>query len=455
MVKLVNMLSRLNPAKVLVVGDMLLDTYTMGKVQRISPEAPVLIVNVQEEESRPGGAGNVILNLSSLGAQSLVIGRVGRDWGGEILKESLESEGVDARLLVVQEGYRTPVKNRVIAGNQQIVRIDNEQIVPLDKALEEFIIDQLPSILKEVKIIAISDYGKGFLTHSLLRAIISQANLEGIPIITDPKGHDFTKYRGTTIIKPNLGEAYAAAHLPLHAPLESVAAKVLQQTEAQWLMVTRSEAGISLFNAAGQREDFPVNAKEVKDVTGAGDTVLAMLTYALANQLNFGEAAQLCNVAAGIAIEHVGCVRVTLSALAHRLFEVNESHKIFDQDHLIVLREILRRKAFHLLIIPAMDHLTAPLYQAIRALSEQVEALVIYVDDPSASESFVHMLASWREVAFIILHLDHLKNLCETTSPQKTYLFDQVNQQLDAIEWDSYPLAYRLPFLPPSVVSLN
>ncbi len=438
MVKLANMLSRLNPSKVLVVGDMLLDTYTLGKARRISPEAPVAIVNVQHEEHRPGGAGNVILNLLSLGAQVAAIGRVGRDWAGQTLRDALISEGVDVSAIVIQEGYRTPVKNRVIADNQQIVRIDHEQIIPLDETLEKQLIDNLPALLSGIKVVALSDYGKGFLTVPFLAALIQQANQMGIIVITDPKGHDFVKYTGTTIIKPNLSEAYAAANLPSHVALEKVASHILAQTQASLLMITRSEAGISLFDSSGMRYDFPVHAKEVKDVTGAGDTVLAMLVHAVANQLSYEEAAHLCNVAAGIAIEYVGCARVTLSDLAHRLLEHNMSNKVFDQEHLFVLQEVLKGKPFNLLILQT-DRLTLNLFQSIKRLaSSETEDLLIYVEDEAPGETFVDMLASLREVRFIVIHLDSLISFCQYTAPKEAYVFNSDREQLAAVEWNEY-----------------
>ncbi len=438
MVKLANVLSRLNSAKILVIGDMLIDTYTMGKARRISPEAPVAIVNVQHEEHRPGGAGNVILNLLSLGAQVVAIGRVGQDWAGHTFIEALKKENVDTRMIVFQEAYFTPVKNRIIADNQQIVRIDHEQIISLNEALEQSIIDQLASVLQGVQVVAISDYGKGFLTSTLSTAIIQQSNLLGIPIITDPKGHDFRKYRGTTIIKPNLSEAYAAANLPSSTPLETVAAIVLPQCQAKLLMVTRSEAGISLFNDLGERVDFPVHAKEVKDVTGAGDTVLAMLAYAIANQLSYDEAAQLCNVAAGIAIEHVGCARITLSDLAWRLFEHNMSHKLFDQEHLFVLKEVLKRQPFNLLVLSQIKQLTIALFQSIKQIASEKAFLVLYIDDIESHEAFIEMLSSLREVDFIVLHLDSLKSLCQCAAPKTTYTFDARQAQLIATDWIFY-----------------
>lgn len=435
MVKLANMLSRLNPAKILVVGDMLLDTYTIGKARRISPEAPVAIVNVQHEEHRPGGAGNVILNLISLGAEVVALGRVGKDWAGQTLCEALTQEGIDTRMIVPQEAYRTPVKNRIIAANQQIVRIDHEQIMTLNEQLEQQIIDYLPFLLQGVKVVALSDYGKGFLTPTLIQAIIQQAMKENIPVITDPKGQDFARYKGSTIIKPNLGEAYAAANLPPHAPLDLVAARVLQQSESQLLMVTRSEAGISLFEEGGARYDFPVHAKEVKDVTGAGDTVLAMLAYAVANQLSYQEAAQLCNVAAGIAIEHVGCARVTLSDLAHRLFERDMNHKVFDQEHLFVLQEILKRQPFNLLMLSGVNQISHSLFQAIKHLVKSTSTLLVYIKDAELDESFIEMLVSLREVSFVLLNVDHIKRLYQGVVPLEVYAFDAAKGQLNSVAW--------------------
>lgn len=418
MVKLANTLSRLKPASIMVIGDMLLDSYTFGKTRRLSPEAPVAIVNVLKEEHRPGGAGNVVLNLVSLEAKVVLVGRVGNDWAGETLRRSLESEGIAGCALYKQENYQTPVKNRVIADNQQIVRIDHEQLVPLDEQSEKKIIKDLPDLMKGIDVIALSDYGKGFLSQSLLQAITAEAKKRKIMVITDPKGHDFTKYKGTTIIKPNLGEAYAAASLPASAPLTVVAQRILEITEAEVLMVTRSEAGISLFDAQGSQYDFPVQAKEVKDVTGAGDTVLAMFAHALANRLSLAEAAQLCNVAAGIAIEHVGCARVSLSDLARRLLETNMSNKVFDHEELFVLQKILEGKKFNTLIIEGQEVITSALYQAIKKLSSDAVPLVVFAAEPN--EIFIDMLASLKEISFILIHQGSL----ELLNPPSVHYFE-------------------------------
>ncbi|CUI17176.1 Bifunctional protein hldE [Candidatus Protochlamydia naegleriophila] len=436
MVKLANTLRSLNPVKVMVIGDLLLDTYTIGKARRISPEAPVAIVHVHHEEHRPGGAGNVVLNLVSLGAQVAVIGRIGNDWAGEVLCDALRKEGVVVEAIFKQESYKTPIKNRVIAENQQIVRVDFEQMTTLDEQLEQEIIESIPHLMQDVKAIAISDYGKGLLTPTLLQAIIQHANRHRILVITDPKGSDFSKYLGTTLIKPNLSEAYAAAGLPFQASLDLVAQKILHLTQAKTLMITRSEAGISLFESTGTRHDFPVHVKEVKDVTGAGDTVLAMLAYALANQLPYDSATQLCNIAASLAIEQVGCARVTLSDLAHRLFQRDMNHKVFDHEQVFVLREVLKKKPFHLLILQGIDELSQPLFQSIQRLTQTGHSLLVYIRDPQPSQIGIEMLASLKEVSFILIQQDNLKFLCREVQPEKAYAFEgQIFKEINVLSY--------------------
>ncbi|MDP1881046.1 MAG: bifunctional ADP-heptose synthase [Parachlamydiaceae bacterium] len=430
MVKLASVLSRLNPEKILVIGDVLVDAYTVGKASRISPEAPVAIVNVESEYRLPGGAGNVVLNLLSLGANVSIIGRVGKDEPGEFFCKAMQLEDVDSGMIVVQNGFQTPVKNRIIAHQQQIVRIDHEKILPLDENLEQWIIDQLPICFQGVKVIAISDYGKGLLTPTLLSAIFKLAKQLNIPVITDPKGNEFSRYYGTSIIKPNLSEAYAAANLPHTSPLEQVAARVLEQTQAQMLMITRSEYGITLFDQNG-RHDFSVNMKKtVKDVTGAGDTVLAMFSYGLANKLSYEENSHLCNLAAGIAIETLGCARVSLSDVAYRLFESNFKEKLFDDEHYFVLDEVLKRKSFNVLVIHEQKELNHSLYQEIKRLSLSVDMLLIYLKNIHVKDAFIEILAALNEVKAILTHSDQAENFLKQISPLNVYQYESLVEPL-------------------------
>lgn len=420
MVRLAGTISRLGRCKVLVIGDLILDTYTIGKARRISPEAPVAVVQVIREENRPGGAGNVVLNLVSLGAEVIVLGRVGNDSSGLILREALAEEKVDVRGLFTEIGFNTPQKNRIIAENQQVVRVDYEQIVPLSEMLEQQVVEMLPQLLQGVDAIAISDYGKGFLSRTLLAAILEGGKSNGVPVITDPKGIEFSKYNGTTIIKPNLSEAYAAAGLPPEASLDIAAKKILEIANAEILMVTRSEAGISIFHRNGQREDFPVKVREIKDVTGAGDTVLAMLAYATANGLSIQEAAQLSNVAAGIAIERFGCARISLSELARRLLESDVVNKVFDEGHLFALQSALQGRQYHLLALSSTRGMTSSIFSSIHRLASQPNSdLVVYLFEDHPDEDFVNLLAALNDVKFIIIQNESLYRLCATVQPAK------------------------------------
>ncbi len=420
MVKLAKAFSHFQPFKALVLGDFMLDTYTTGKVKRISPEAPVPVMEVLKQESRPGGAGNVALSLAALGAQVYAVGRIGSDLEGAELKRLLDC--ADTQSLLVEKEYKTPVKNRLIADSQQLIRVDFETITPLCPQLEEKIIQDLHELTPKVQVVAVSDYGKGFLTNRLIQKAIEIANQHRIPIIVDPKGIDFAKYSGSTVLKPNLGEAYVAAKCAPSAGLDEVASRLLSLTEV--LLITRSEMGISVFHRDQERFDFPVRSKEVKDVTGAGDTVLAMIALSLANGLDIQLAAGLANIAAGIVIERLGCAAVTLSELAQRLLEIDSDTKIFDESHTYALNQVLQGKKYSLLVLEKAQKMTSALFRTIRELSLK-EELIIYVRDTKPDDELIHLLSSLHEVDYIILQTESLKSLCNSIHPNEVYLLEE------------------------------
>jgi D-beta-D-heptose 7-phosphate kinase/D-beta-D-heptose 1-phosphate adenosyltransferase len=436
MVSLFSSFSKIKKQKIAVIGDLVLDTYTVGKAKRISPEAPVAILNVIHEEHRPGMAGNVALNLISMGADVITISRVGNDGSGELLVKKLSEEGINTHGIVVHQGFPTPVKNRIIADSQQIVRVDHEITTSLPELLEQQVIDSLPDLLENVRLIAVSDYGKGFITRTLMGAVIEFAQQKKIPVIVDPKGVDFSKYTGADVIKPNLSEVYAAANLPTDTPIEQAAARVLEATQTKVLMVTRSEAGISLFYREGKREDFPVRVREVKDVTGAGDTVLAMLTCALANGLTISEGTQLSNIAAGIAIERFGCARITLSELARRLLSDDIGNKVFDEEHLFALQEALRGRRFALLALSTEETLSTHLFSTIRQLAQRENwDLLVYLRDVEPRVEFIDLLASLHDVDYIIVKSDSIRHLCKLITPEEIYILeDQALKKIDLAE---------------------
>ena len=370
MVKLAGTLSHFQPINALVIGDFMLDAYTIGRVKRISPEAPVPVMEVLRQESRPGGAGNVVLNLTALGAKVIAVGRMGADAEGGLLKLALSRAGANLDALLIEDNYRTPVKNRLIADSQQLLRVDLETIAPISSAFEEKVLRLLSRFLPEVKVVVLSDYGKGFLTPSLIDRVISLSKEMNVPVIVDPKGAEFIKYKGATILKPNLSEAYAAAKMPIDAPLDAVAERLLQIADIDLLLITRSEAGMSLFDRSLRRTDFPARSREVKDVTGAGDMVLAVISAAVANGLDICSAAQLANIAAGIEIERLGCVQVTISELARRLLEYDTDTKIFDDSHTFALRQVLKDKCYSLLVLPKGQKMSNALFRALHSLGK-------------------------------------------------------------------------------------
>lgn len=428
----------------------MLDTYTTGRVKRISPEAPVAVMEVVKQESRPGGAGNTVLNIAGLGATVKAVGRVGDDAEGEELKKRLKSDGVDLSGMIVETNYKTPVKNRLIADSQQILRVDFETITPLKSKCEQEIIEFLLKTIPEVQVVAISDYGKGFLTVPILAEAIRIAKEAKVPLIIDPKGIDFSKYRGATMLKPNLSEAYAASKLSTTASLDEVAQVLLQITAVELLLITRSEAGISLFEKNGKRSDFPVRSKEVKDVTGAGDTVLATICLAMANGLDMMVAAQLANIAAGISIERLGCVQVSLSEIARRLLEYDAGTKIYDENHTYPLREILKDRPYILLVLNQGQGMTNALFRSIRQLSENKEAeLLVYVKGSDPKDEFIQLLASLNEVDFIIYQSENLKEFCKTMHPHEVFVLE--NEMLHRLGEGKEILGALLNILPTSV----
>lgn len=402
MVKLIHDLSQLTSKKILLAGDLMLDRYTFGKAGRISPEAPVPVLLVEREHSLPGGAGNVALGLKALNQKVVLLGRVGDDSAGEHLKAVLEERGIASDDLVVEANYTTPVKNRLIADRQQMLRIDREKSRPLDAETERLVIERIPSLLEGVSLVALSDYAKGFLTEGLIQALIKEAKKRDILVVIDPKGLDFYKYRGAYLIKPNLKEAYLAAKAPSDLPLSQVARIILEETGVDKLLVTRSEEGVSIFDKETQK-DFPVQVKEVVDVTGAGDTVLAMIASAIASNLPVETAALLANTAASLALEHVGCCQITLKEISTRLLDQHAEDKMIESVHRPALEFALKDRPHTIFELKDERTLSPDLYEKISKLKTLSEhTIVLNVEAFDHSEAFVRMLASLKEVDFIL-----------------------------------------------------
>lgn len=420
---LVHALRSLTKKRILILGDLVVDVYTLGSVQRISPEAPVAVMRVEQERSLPGMAGNVALNCVALGAEVFLMARVGDDAKGHELLEMLSLEGVHIANCIQHANFSTPTKNRLVADGQQLVRLDREQLTPLTDEEQQAFLQQLDALLPTMDLLVLSDYGKGFFPPTFLQAIFERARILHVRVLVDPKGTDFTRYAGATVVKPNLSEAIGAAGLGADASLDEVAKRLLAITRAEMLMITRAQKGAALFFATGERQDFPVLPREVKDVTGAGDTVLAMLACALASGLSYSASAQLCNHAAGIAIERFGCAKVSLSDIVKRLLMDDPRYKLFDADHLFVLHEALSGRKAILLVLDAHSGMMPVLYRWMRNIAQDQEALLIYVQGTTSDNGLIEMLISLREVAFVIHQGVDLHHICEMVEPEAVYIF--------------------------------
>lgn len=323
--ELLSILDRFPGTPMLVVGDLILDHYIWGKVRRISPEAPVVVVELQEENKRPGGAGNVASNLSSLGANAEIVGVIGNDQHGAELLSALTGSGVQCSGLVTDPARPTTVKTRVIAHSQQVVRVDRELTKPVSDPVSVEIVTGVNNRLASVKGMVVSDYGKGAVQESLFRQI-RQWKLQGrvgggvLPVVVDPKAPNFSMYAGATVIKPNRGEAEEAAGETINNRQDAamVAERLLRTWGCEQVLVTLGEDGMVLVSADGPRTlatEIDTVAREVYDVSGAGDTVSAVFSLALAVGATAEQAARIANVAAGIVVAEVGTVAVSLDQL--------------------------------------------------------------------------------------------------------------------------------------------
>lgn len=299
--------------KILVVGDVMLDKYLWGSVRRISPEAPVPVVNLEKTTFAPGGAANVAANVAGLGAQAFLIGLVGTDAEADLLCEGLSEKNVSSEFLYRIEERPTTVKTRIIGHNQQIVRIDSECKKSLDANVEKNVLKKIYSLFDKINAIIISDYDKGFLSEKFLSRLIKSANEKRIKILVDPKGKSFKKYKNTSLITPNRNEITEAYPLENFDEKNYAKAgqKILKDLNLESLLVTEGENGMTLFQKSSQPIHFSAFAREVYDVTGAGDTVIASLGVFLAQGKNLPKAVRLANIAAGLIVEQIGTTAIS------------------------------------------------------------------------------------------------------------------------------------------------
>lgn len=419
-------LEQLVPLRTLVVGDFFLDTYTEGSIDRISPEAPVAILKAAREFSKPGGAGNVALNLAAMGNQVALLGRIGNDLAGEQLRSLLSN--VDTSALMVEKGIKTGEKQRLLAHQQQILRIDREIISPLSEQSETLLLRRAEQLLQNIDVVCLSDYGKGGCTPNLISALIDLAKKWNRPVVVDPKGSDFKRYAGAAIIKPNLAELYAAVDTTRTLSIDEATAAAFEKCPGvNWLLVTRSDEGMTLYNTWGGRFDFPAHLVQINDVTGAGDTAFAMLAHSWGCGLAPTRCAQLANRSAGIAVQQLGCAQVTLSQIAHSIAHSSFHRKAMAEISPLGLKALLQKHPAILIAIQGnmgveqIDALIDLLEQSSRSGKFKI---ALYCSADRLCAQLLRLIKSLRGIDFLFLQKDGLSAIIDANCWSSIYLWN-------------------------------
>ncbi len=319
-----DLLERFPGTRVLALGDVMLDEFLWGDIHRISPEAPVPVVEILRRSVVPGGAANAAAGIAALGGPVALAGVIGDDPQADQLRRVLRDRGIDADGVLVAPERPTTTKTRIIAVHQQVVRADAESKAPLEPELEAQLVAWLEAQIEDSDAVVVSDYGKGVVTPRVARSVVEVATARGKPVVADPRGSDFSKYVGATVITPNIHEAARAAVVDPHdaMDLDTVVERLIPLVADTALLVTRGPDGMSLFRDGDRPVHLPAVAKEVYDVTGAGDSVVSTLALALGSGAPLEHAARLANEAAGIAVTKLGTATVEFEELHARLEEL-------------------------------------------------------------------------------------------------------------------------------------
>jgi D-beta-D-heptose 7-phosphate kinase/D-beta-D-heptose 1-phosphate adenosyltransferase len=310
-------LPHLKKVSVLVIGDLMLDEYLYGTIDRISPEAPVGVLNWTSRRASLGGAANVAMNLARLGCEVFLAGVVGRDHAGEELLQLAKQSGLHVDGVAIED-RPTTLKTRVIGHGQQVLRIDRESRSELDQQSAAKLLEFVPKCLPLVDGVVLSDYAKGVLEPGITKSVIGMASAARRPVLVDPKGDDFTKYRGAFLLTPNKAELGRATQSPVQTDEEIrwAAAKLFRQVECEAILVTRSEQGMSLYRKGQAEEHIPAEVRDVSDITGAGDTVVSTIARVLLADHELDLACRIANVAAGIKVGKAGTAAVSIDEIA-------------------------------------------------------------------------------------------------------------------------------------------
>lgn len=322
---------------VLCIGDSVLDHHVHGTVNRVSPEAPIPVINKETETYSLGGAANVTANLASLHCQHFFISLKGNDQSGKLIEEKVKQLPFNQSNLVIDEIRPTPLKTRYIAQNQQLLRVDQENTEAIETSIQNKLLDIFKSHIKKVKIVIISDYGKGIFSMELTQTLIKIAHENNVRVIVDPKGKDYKKYKNADIITPNKSELSEATGMTTHSTESVIDAchKLIEEFNIGHIIATRGEKGMTMVSKS-ETQHIPTAAKSVYDVTGAGDTVVATIAACLANGYSFNKSIRIANIAAGIVVEKFGTATVGLDEINQKVKKQTSSehirHKIISID---------------------------------------------------------------------------------------------------------------------------
>jgi D-beta-D-heptose 7-phosphate kinase / D-beta-D-heptose 1-phosphate adenosyltransferase len=382
-------ISKFDQCRLLVIGDLMLDEYLWGEVDRISPEAPVQVVTIQKEDFTLGGAGNVVNNAVALGAKVFTAGVIGTGRNGQVLLERFNELGVDTSLIIQEPDRATTQKTRIIAANQHVLRIDRETKQDISGQTLEKIIRLIEDKMPDIDVVLISDYGKGLITKNLLSKVIASAKKHEKMIIVDPKGLDFSKYSGVSLLTPNKKEAALASGVEIDddSSLEKAANKILENISLDNLLITCGKDGMVLFGK--NKTPFRVRAKsrQVFDVSGAGDTVLAVFGLAVASGASIHNSVALANTAAGIVVGKVGTATVSKQELASALTsdDTGLPSKYKDLSELPALVKDLKKKGKQLVLTNGcFDLLHAGHIMLFSASKQLGDILIVAIDDDAS-----------------------------------------------------------------------
>lgn len=304
--------------KVLIIGDVMIDAYIWGAVERISPEAPVPVVRATKRDYRLGGAANVALNVQALGAQPILCAVVGNDEAGTNLINRLQEKNMPTDGIVTSKSRPTTVKTRVLSGHQHVVRVDEETDKELNTDEQAALIAKIDPLLQDIDVVVFEDYDKGVVTEDLIKHVVSAAQLKGIPTVVDPKKRNFLSYKGVTLFKPNLKELKEGLKLDFEkqdqGAIEMAVEQLIKEIDCEGALITLSERGVFI-NYQNETYLIPAHMREISDVSGAGDTVISLVSIAIALKLSPFLIAALSNLGGGLVCEHVGVVPIDKSEL--------------------------------------------------------------------------------------------------------------------------------------------